>query len=156
MLFQVIQKFARTRPPTDATLGIQPLNTVNKIVDDLLDRFALSHRRRDPVSTFSQGMTKRAGIVRSLLNKPSLWILDEPFSGLDPAGQKLLFEDQVDAAPLVSRCVRLDLDTHNLEVYMARRARKIARTEGLDGRPLEAYVELVRANKCNQIGRAHV
>jgi len=66
-----------------------------------------------------------------------------------PAGQKLLFDDCVDASPLVSRCIRLDLDTQNLEVYMARRARKIARTEGLDGQPIQAYVELVRANKCN-------
>ena len=61
-------------------------------IGELLERFALASRRHDPVGTFSQGMTKRAGIVRSLLNEPQLWILDEPFSGLDPAGQTLLEE----------------------------------------------------------------
>lgn len=66
-----------------------------------------------------------------------------------PAGQQLLFEGCVDASPLVSRCIRLELDTQNLEIYMARRARKIARAEGLDSKPLEAYVELVRKHKCN-------
>ena len=65
------------------------------------------------------------------------------------AGQKVLFEGCQDASPLVSRCVRLELDTFNLEIYMARRARKIARTEGLDSKPLEAYVELVRKHNCN-------
>ncbi len=56
----------------------------------LLDRFALHRRRRDPVGTFSQGMTKRADLIRSLLHRPDLWILDEPFAGLDAAGCEIL------------------------------------------------------------------
>ena len=58
----------------------------------LLERFGLLHRRKDPVSTFSQGMIKRANLARSLLHEPDLWILDEPFSGLDQEGQELLKE----------------------------------------------------------------
>jgi ABC-type multidrug transport system ATPase subunit len=59
-------------------------------IDDLLARFGLAHRRRDPVGTYSQGMSKRASIVRSLIHEPEVWLLDEPFSGLDRAGQRLL------------------------------------------------------------------
>lgn len=56
----------------------------------LTDRLGLIRRRGDPVSTFSQGMTRRADIIRSLLHGPELWILDEPFAGLDAAGCDLL------------------------------------------------------------------
>lgn len=57
--------------------------------DELIDRLGLTAWRRTPVGTFSQGMTKRAGIIRSLLHGPDLWLLDEPFSGLDPRGKSL-------------------------------------------------------------------
>lgn len=35
-------------------------------------------------------MVQRANLVRSLLHEPELWILDEPFSGLDPSGREVL------------------------------------------------------------------
>ncbi|HLU49372.1 MAG TPA: ABC transporter ATP-binding protein [Planctomycetota bacterium] len=57
---------------------------------ELIDVVGLSRRRGDRVRTFSQGMTQRANIARSLLHDPDLWILDEPFNGLDPPGRKLL------------------------------------------------------------------
>lgn len=60
--------------------------------EELLARFGLKNRRKDLVSTYSQGMIKRANIIRSLLHDPELWILDEPFSGLDQEGQGLLKE----------------------------------------------------------------
>jgi heme ABC exporter ATP-binding subunit CcmA len=59
-------------------------------VDTLLRRLAIHHRKQDRVGTFSQGLAKRASLVRSLLHDPRLWILDEPFSGLDPAGRDIL------------------------------------------------------------------
>jgi len=67
-----------------------PRVAANPRIDVLIDRLGLANRREDRVGTFSQGMTKRASIARSLLNQPELWILDEPFSGLDAEGQVIL------------------------------------------------------------------
>jgi transposase len=45
---------------------------------------------------------------------------------------------------LLSRCVRIDLSRRGLAETLAKRAREIAQTEGLDGKPLEAYVKLAK------------
>ena len=39
---------------------------------------------------FSKGMTQRLGLAQALINDPELVILDEPMSGLDPLGRRLV------------------------------------------------------------------
>ena len=74
---------------TGELYGCAP-ETIETRGTELLKKLSLNHRRNDPVGTFSQGMTKRASLARSLLHGPELWILDEPFSGLDADGQEVL------------------------------------------------------------------
>jgi len=56
----------------------------------LLERFGLWESRRERASKLSRGQLQRLALCRSLLHKPELLILDEPFSGLDEAGADLL------------------------------------------------------------------
>lgn len=59
---------------------------------ELLDAVGLKHRRLDRVRTFSRGMTQRVAIARALVNDPSVVLLDEPYSGLDPHAVEIFDE----------------------------------------------------------------
>lgn len=59
-------------------------------------------------------------------------------------GEERLFEDQIDAAPLLHRCECIPLTGQGFARPAAERCRFVAQAEGLDGQPLEAYVKLLQ------------
>jgi ABC-2 type transport system ATP-binding protein len=65
-------------------------------LDDLLLRFDLAKNRRQKVKELSKGMQQKAQIITTIIHRPRLLIVDEPFSGLDPVNTQMvkdLFRD---------------------------------------------------------------
>jgi ABC-2 type transport system ATP-binding protein len=57
-------------------------------IDLALETVELTDRARDRVGGYSHGMKQRLGIAGALLRDPKLLVLDEPATGLDPAGMR--------------------------------------------------------------------
>jgi heme exporter protein A len=75
------------------TAGLYDVDGSAPALDGVLDRVGLDKKARDRAArTYSRGMVQRLALARALLTRPSLLLLDEPFTGLDRDGALTLGE----------------------------------------------------------------
>jgi ABC-2 type transport system ATP-binding protein len=65
-------------------------------IDELCRRFGLASRLRERTRTLSGGLRRRVEIAKALLHRPSVLLMDEPSTGLDP-GARLEVWSHLDA-----------------------------------------------------------
>ena len=65
---------------------------LKKRVGEMLSRVGLAERAREKAETFSGGMRRRLELAKGLLHHPSVLLLDEPTTGLDPGARRDLWQ----------------------------------------------------------------
>ncbi len=85
---------------------------VGRRADELLEFTQLTERANDQVERLSGGMKRRLTIARSLINEPTVLLLDEPTTGLDPQARHLVWDRLY---RLKQRGVTLVLTTHYMD-----------------------------------------
>ncbi|MFW5728020.1 MAG: ABC transporter ATP-binding protein [Spirochaetota bacterium] len=121
-----------------------PWPAARKRIDHLLDFMELGEKRKAKVKELSGGMKRRLIIARALLNSPSLLILDEPTTGLDPQVRHLIWDKIRD---LKREGVTILLTTHYMDeayqmsdrIIIMDRGKKVV--EGAPQALLEEYME---------------
>lgn len=81
-------------------------------IDEYLERFDLTDYAQKKIETLSKGNQQKVQFILTLLTKPEMLILDEPFSGLDPVNQILMKEILRDEK---ERGTTILLSTHQME-----------------------------------------
>ena len=62
--------------------------TIQQQLDHWLERFDLTERANEHLKQLSKGNQQKIQLIATLLHRPPMVILDEPFSGLDPVNQE--------------------------------------------------------------------
>lgn len=96
-------------------------------VERLLEEYGLAELRDQKASTLSGGETRRLEICRALITSPSLLLLDEPFSGVDPIA---VSEIQEIIKKLKTQNIGVLLTDHNVRETLAVTDRSYIMDEG--------------------------
>ena len=89
------------------------METVTQRTRELIQLFELDSAGRKLIADYSKGMRKRVAMAAALIHKPDLFLLDEPFEGVDAVGARLMKEILTEQA---RRGATIFLTSHVLEV----------------------------------------
>lgn len=65
-------------------------NEIKNNLDAVLEEFGLLEKKKEKIGNLSKGNQQKIQLIVSIIHKPTLLILDEPFSGLDPVNAEIL------------------------------------------------------------------
>lgn len=80
LVWEYLDHFARC-------YGITSIEKRDKLVDEVLELVSLRERKEAEIKGLSRGMRQRLCLAKTLIHQPEVLLLDEPASGMDPAGR---------------------------------------------------------------------
>lgn len=90
-----------------------PRAVARERASELLTLFELDEHFKKLIAEYSKGMRKRVAMAASLIHHPDLFLMDEPFEGVDAVGARLMKDILMDQ---VRRGATIFLTSHVLEV----------------------------------------
>ena len=87
--------------------------TARTRAEELLDLFELGNVPGKLIAEYSKGMRKRVGMAAALIHRPKLFLMDEPFEGVDAVGARLMKDILIEQ---VRHGATIFLTSHVLEV----------------------------------------
>jgi ABC-2 type transport system ATP-binding protein len=90
-----------------------PRSVARERARELIELFELDPNQRKLIGEYSKGMRKRVAMAASLIHRPKLFLMDEPFEGVDAVGARLMKEILLDQ---VKQGATIFLTSHVLEV----------------------------------------
>ena len=90
-----------------------PRDVARERARELIALFELDGSSRKLIGEYSKGMRKRVAMAASLIHRPQLFLMDEPFEGVDAVGARLMKDILIDQ---VRRGATIFLTSHVLEV----------------------------------------
>jgi len=94
-----------------ATLKGLSESEAHQRIGEYLERFDLSEHKRKKIKELSKGMQQKAQLISTLVHRPDLIIIDEPFSGLDPVNTQMIKDLLVEER---NRGVTIVMSTHQM------------------------------------------
>jgi ABC-2 type transport system ATP-binding protein len=80
---------------------------------ELMELFELHGNERKLINEYSKGMRKRVAMAAALIHRPQLYLMDEPFEGVDAVGARLMKDILLEQ---VRHGATIFLTSHVLEV----------------------------------------
>ena len=109
--------------------ALKGVRDAKKAIDAWLERFDLSAHANKRIASLSKGMSQKVQFIATVIAKPALVLLDEPFSGLDPVNADVFREAIVE----LKKSATVIFSTHDMEVaermcdgiFMIHRGKKV-------------------------------
>jgi ABC-2 type transport system ATP-binding protein len=90
-----------------------PRTVARERARELMELFELDPNSKKLIGEYSKGMRKRVAMAASLIHRPELFLMDEPFEGVDAVGARLMKDILLEQ---VKRGATIFITSHVLEV----------------------------------------